>query len=111
MKSLEKGLLDRLKNLEGEFLEDIDLINNLESSQKFSLEIRDKVEIAKQTEKQINTTSEFYRPAAARGSLIFFIMNELYKMSSFYMYSLEAFLEVIVRAIKIVAQQYEEEAL
>ena len=30
-------------------------------------------------------------------------MNELYKMSSFYMYSLEAFLDVIIRAIKIVA--------
>jgi len=30
-------------------------------------------------------------------------MNDLKKMSTFYMYSLESFLEVIIRAIKIVA--------
>ncbi|MCP4294118.1 MAG: hypothetical protein GY786_00750 [Proteobacteria bacterium] len=29
---MEKSLLDRLKNLEGEFLEDIGLINGLEAS-------------------------------------------------------------------------------
>ncbi len=60
------------------------------------MEIRDKVKIAKETETQINKTSEVYRPAAIRGSLIFFIMNDLYKLSSFYMYSLEAFIEVVV---------------
>ena len=106
LKELEKGLLDRLKNLKENFLEDIDLINNLESSQKFSIDIRDKVEIAKVTEVKINKASEFYRPAAIRGALIFFVMNELYKMDSFYMYSLESFLVVICRAIKIVADKY-----
>lgn len=70
------------------------------------MEIRDKVAIAKKTEVQINKTSELYRPAAVRGALIFFVMNDLYKMSSFYMYSLESFLVVIVRAIKIVADEY-----
>lgn len=108
LKELEKGLLQRLKNLEGDFLSDVDLINNLENSQKFSIEIRDKVEIAIETEKQINTASEFYRPAAERGALVFFLMNDLYKMSSFYMYSLECFLEVIIRAIRIVAAEYDK---
>jgi hypothetical protein len=35
-------------------------------------------------------------------------MNDLYKMNSFYMYSLEAFLDVIIRAIKIIAEEYDE---
>lgn len=35
-------------------------------------------------------------------------MNDLYKMSSFYMYSLESFLDVIIRAIKVVAMEYEK---
>ena len=111
MKKLEKDLLNRLKNLEGNFLEDIGLINGLETSQKVSLEIRDKVETAKVTEAQINLASEFYRPAAKRGALVFFVMNELYKMNSFYKYSLEAFLVVIIRAIKVVSDEYEELAL
>ena len=106
LKELEKGLLDRLKNLEGEFLEDIDLINNLENSQKFSVEIREKVAFAKVTEAKINEASELYRLAAIRGALVFFVMNELHKISSFYMYSLEAFLEVIVRALQIVENEY-----
>ena len=56
------------------------------------------------TEVQINNASELYRPAAIRGALMFFIMNELYKISSFYMYSLETFLDVVIRAIKIVSK-------
>ena len=40
---------------------------------------------------------------------MFFIMNELYKISSFYMYSLESFLDVVIRAIRIVAKEYEVE--
>lgn len=99
-------MLDWLKNLEGEFLEDIDLINNLENSQKFSVEIREKVSIAKITEVKINEASELYRFAAIRGALIFFVMNELYKISTFYMYSLESFLDVIIWALKIVAMEY-----
>jgi dynein heavy chain len=106
LKELEKGLLDRLKNLEGEFLEDIDLINNLENSQKFSVEIREKVAFAKVTEAKINEASELYRLAAVRGALVFFVMNELHKISSFYMYSLEAFLDVIVRALQLVENEY-----
>merc|ERR1712043_76620 len=53
----------------------------------------------------INTSSEFYRSSAIRGALIFFLMNELYKMSSFYMYSLESYVDVIIRAIKLVAEE------
>jgi hypothetical protein len=49
------------------------LINNLENSQKFSHEIREQVAIAKVTEAKINEASEFYRPAAVRGGLIFFV--------------------------------------
>ena len=104
---MESGLLEKLKNLQENFLEDVDLINNLENSQKFSMEIREKVEISKVTEVKINDASEFYRPAAIRGALVYFVMNELYKMSSFYMYSLESYLEVIVQAIKIIADEYE----
>merc|ERR1712226_1395383 len=85
--------------------EDIELIENLEYSKKLSIEISEKVEIAKVTEKMINTSSEFYRPSAIRGALIFFLMNELYKMSSFYMYSLESYVDVIIRAIKLVAEE------
>lgn len=77
----------------------------MEKSKKISIEIQEKVEIAKVTEVQINDASEAYRPAAARGALVFFLMNELNKIHSFYMYSLESFVIVVNRAIDIVAAE------
>lgn len=95
----------QLATSEGDILENITLIENLESSKKLSTEIAVKQEIAKTTEIAINEASEAYRPAASRGALVFFMMNELFKIHSFYKFSLDAFLIVVVRAIDIVAER------
>lgn len=105
LKELETGLLKKLAEAEGDILEDIELIENLEYSKKLSTEIQEKVEIAKETELNINIASEVYRPAASRGALVFFLMNELYKIHSFYKFSLDSFVIVVNRAIDIVAEQ------
>jgi dynein heavy chain len=105
LKQLEKNLLHQLTTAEGDILENITLIENLESSKKISIEIQEKVEIAKVTEVQINDASEAYRPAANKGALVFFLMNELYKIHSFYKFSLDAFVIVVNRAIDIVAAE------
>jgi len=105
LKELEKGLLKQLAEAEGDILENIELIESLEYSKKLSGEIQEKVEIAKETEININVASEFYRPAASRGALVFFLMNELYKIHSFYKFSLDSFVIVVQRAINIVAEQ------
>ena len=55
------------------------------------------------TEVDINNASEAYRPAASRGAIVFFLMNELYKIHSLYKFSLDSFLIVVNRAIDIVA--------
>ena len=105
LKQLENDLLFRLANAEGDILENIELIENLEYSKKISMEIKEKVEIAKVTEVQINDASEAYRPAASRGALVFFLMNELYKIHSFYKFSLDSFVIVVNRAIDLVAER------
>lgn len=105
LKELEANLLDKLTNAKGNLLENIELIENLEESKRLSTEIKEKVEIAKVTEKEITEASEMYRPSAVRGALIFFLMNELYKMSSFYMYSLESFVNIINLAIDYVTEE------
>ena len=105
LKQLENDLLFRLANAEGDILENIDLIENLEYSKKISMEIKEKVEIAKVTEVMINDASEAYRPAASRGALVFFMLNELYKIHSFYKFSLDSFVIVVNRAIDIVAER------
>jgi dynein heavy chain len=105
LKELEDNLLYRLANSQGDILDDIELIENLEYSKKLSTEIQEKVEIAKVTEVMINDASEAYRPAASRGALVFFLLNELYKVHSFYKFSLDSFVIVINRAIDLVAEK------
>lgn len=99
LKELEDELLFKLANAKGDILDDIALIENLEDSKRISIEISEKVEIAKVTEAKINETSELYRPAASRGALIYFLLSDLPKIHSFYKYSLESFIDVINRAI------------
>lgn len=105
LKELEKDLLRRLAEAEGDILENIELIENLEYSKKLSTEISEKVEIAKEIQAGIAATSENYRPAAERGALVFFLLNELYKIHSFYKFSLDSFIIVVSRAIDIVAER------
>ena len=95
--------MHQLTTAEGDILENITLIENLESSKKISIEIQEKVEIAKVTEARINDAAEAYRPAGSRGALVFFLMNELYKVHSFYKFSLDAFVIVVNRAIDLVS--------
>jgi dynein heavy chain len=56
-------------------------------SKKIFLEIVAKVIIAKAAKKIINEASEAYRTVATRGALIFFLMNDLFKIHTFCMYS------------------------
>lgn len=103
LQRLERDLLHQLATSEGDILENITLIENLEKSKALSTEINEKVEIAKVTEVAINEASEAYRPAGARGALVFFLMTELTRIHSFYKFSLDSFIIVINRAIDKVA--------
>lgn len=104
LSDLEKSLLKQLQEAKGDLTENIELIESLEHSKTLSNEIKEKVEIAKVTEADINVSSEHYRPAANRGALVFFLMNELNKIHSYYKFSLDSFLIVVTRAIDLVAK-------
>jgi len=111
LKELEADLLHRLATAEGDILENISLIENLERSKALSTEINEKVEISKVTEVAINEASEVYRPAASRGALVFFLMNDLPRIHAFYKFSLDSFIIVIRRAITKVADAAKKAAL
>lgn len=100
---LEADLLQRLANSTGDILEDVPLVENLERSKALSIEIAEKMAISTETQITIRENSEVYRPAANRGALVFFMMNELCMIHSFYRFSLDSFIIVVQRAIDIVA--------
>lgn len=53
-----------------------------------ALEINQRVEDSKITEKQIDEARESYRPVAARASLLFFCIIDLTEIDPMYQYSL-----------------------
>ena len=89
LKELEDSLLSRLSSAGGNFLGDTALVENLETTKRTATEIEKKVEEAKTTEKNINIARENYRPAAARSSLLYFILNDLEKINPLYQFSLK----------------------
>jgi len=100
LKSLEDALLARLSAAGGNFLGDTALVENLEVTKKTATEIEIQVAEAQITEKNINEAREHYRPAAARASLLYFILNDLNKVNPMYQFSLKAFVVVFHTAIE-----------
>lgn len=101
LKALEDDLLFRLSNAGENVLEDPTLVLNLEKTKKTAAEIEIKVKEAKITSKQIDEAREYYRIAAERASIIYFILNDLNKINRIYQFSLKAFTVVFTNAIKV----------
>ncbi|EDW38589.1 GL12690 [Drosophila persimilis] len=99
LKKLEDDLLSRLSSAGENILGDTALVENLETTKSTASEIEVKVAEAKITSKKIDKAREYYRPAAARASLLYFILNELNTINPIYQFSLKAFSVVFQKAI------------
>ena len=100
LKSLEDDLLMRLSSAGDDILSDSALVENLEHTKKTAAEIETKVSEAKKTSYEIDKARELYRPAAARASVLYFILNDLNKINPMYQFSLKAFSVVFNVAIQ-----------
>jgi dynein heavy chain len=92
LKTLEDDLLSRLSSAGGNILGDTALVENLETTKRTAAEIEQKVAEAKITSAKIDKARELYRPAAARASLLYFILNDLNTINPIYQFSLKVLL-------------------
>ncbi|XP_050294546.1 dynein beta chain, ciliary-like [Anthonomus grandis grandis] len=100
LKTCEDNLLYKLSSATGNILGDVELVLNLETTKKTANEIAVKVEEAKITSVKIDEAREQYRPCAARASLLYFILNDLFRINMIYQFSLKAFSVVFIDALK-----------
>ncbi|XP_060520898.1 dynein beta chain, ciliary-like [Cylas formicarius] len=100
LKTCEDNLLYRLSSATGNILGDVELVVNLETTKKTANEIALKVEEAKLTSVKIDEAREHYRPCATRASLLYFILNDLFRINAIYQFSLKAFSVVFKDALK-----------
>ena len=103
--ALEDQILIQLTAAEGDITEDRDLIEGLEEAKRVSIEVNEKLEEGHKTNAKVNETSEAFRSVASRGSLLFFLMNDLHKINTYYMYSLNAFVVIFQRGIQVAQEK------
>ena len=82
LQELEDQILFMLSNSTGNILDDHKLIETLATSKVKSSEIQIKVVEAERTEKQIDETRNMYRPVAYRGSILYFCITDMSKLST-----------------------------
>ncbi|XP_066581161.1 dynein beta chain, ciliary [Prorops nasuta] len=99
LNTLEDSLLSRLSSAGNNVLKDTSLVENLETTKRTAAEIELKVTEAHGTSREIDAARELYRPAAARASLLYFILNDLNTINPIYQFSLKAFSVVFQKAI------------
>ncbi|KAG7298071.1 hypothetical protein JYU34_018841, partial [Plutella xylostella] len=99
LKTLEDDLLKRLASAGPDILSDSALVINLETTKKTAADVEVKVEESKSTAVKIDEARERYRRAATRASLLYFILNDLYKINPMYQFSLKAYSVVFTDAL------------
>ena len=98
---LEADLLHKLVSADPEtILENVALIEQLEVTKETSTIIQEKQVQAKVTEKEINESRESYRPVAAEGAMLYFLLIQLWIIDHMYQYSLESFQNFFFKAIE-----------
>ena len=108
---LEADLLHKLVSADSEtILENVALIEQLEVTKETSTIIQEKQVQAKITEKEINESRESFRPVAAEGAMLYFLLIQLWIIDHMYQYSLESFQNFFFKAIEKTEEQEEVDA-
>ncbi|KAG1696565.1 hypothetical protein DVH05_018258 [Phytophthora capsici] len=102
IQTLEDRILSSLADAEGDVTENVQVITDLETTKATAQEIAKKAAKATAYEAQINELSAKYQSVANRGALLFFIMDGLHRMHSYYVYSLNAYVVIFQRGIDLV---------
>jgi dynein heavy chain len=96
---LEDSLLKELSSSTGNILDNEELIATLDETKTKAVEIQGKLEEAQFTKTEINKARDVYKPAAKRGSILYFAASGLCTINSMYEVSLDSFLTQFVVAL------------
>lgn len=97
---LDSNLLERLTNNSGDLLDDEELISVLANTKSKAAEVSVKLLAADETRASIAEKREQFRPAATRGSVLYFSIVEMSLVNVMYQTSLTQFLEIFMGSME-----------
>ncbi|XP_040887758.1 dynein heavy chain 2, axonemal [Toxotes jaculatrix] len=100
LQELEDEILRLLNEATGSLLDDVQLVNTLQTSKVTANEVSEQLEISEQTEIKIDSAREAYRPCAQRASILFFILNDMGRIDPMYQFSLDAYINLFNLSIE-----------
>ncbi|XP_051881424.1 dynein axonemal heavy chain 6-like [Pristis pectinata] len=99
LRHLENRSLSLLQKSEGHILDDQDLIDTLQQSKDMSTEIKLRIEASEENEKKITAARQKYLPMATRGSILYFVVDELSQLNCMYRFSLHWFMKIFTESV------------
>ncbi|XP_042367999.1 dynein axonemal heavy chain 2 [Plectropomus leopardus] len=100
LQELEDEILRLLNEATGSLLDDVQLVNILQTSKVTATEVSEQLESSEQTEIKIDSAREAYRPCAQRASVLFFILNDMGRIDPMYQFSLDAYINLFNLSIE-----------
>ncbi|KAM4749227.1 dynein axonemal heavy chain 2 [Rhinophrynus dorsalis] len=94
LQELEDEILRLLNEATGSLLDDVQLLNTLQTSKVTASEVSEQLETSEETEEKIDLAREAYRPCAQRASLLFFVLNDLGRIDPMYQFSLDSYTDL-----------------
>lgn len=94
IKELEDNLLNHLTSSQGSLVDNEGLMSVLQETKSTTLQVSTKLQASASTQLKINRAREEFRPVAARGSLLYFLVVEMGVINVMYQTSLRQFLGI-----------------
>ncbi len=98
--TLERQLLDVLASVQGDILQNTQLIDSLNQTKSASVEIESALSESRTIAASLNRQREVYRPVASNGSVLFFLVGQLASVNNMYRFSLASFLSLFLKTLK-----------
>eukprot|EP01059_Diplonema_ambulator_P010461 TRINITY_DN204_c1_g2_i3.p1 TRINITY_DN204_c1_g2~~TRINITY_DN204_c1_g2_i3.p1 ORF type:complete len:3050 (+),score=1214.76 TRINITY_DN204_c1_g2_i3:4746-13895(+) len=99
-KELEDKILKLLSEADDSLLDDVNLIDTLQSSKQTAIEISHKLKEGEVTAERIKEAREQYRDCAQRASILYFVLCDLCFIDNMYQFALDAYVVLFEKSIK-----------
>ncbi|TSK77048.1 Dynein heavy chain 2, axonemal [Bagarius yarrelli] len=93
LQELEDEILRLLNEATGSLLDDVQLVNTLQTSKVTATEVSEQLQTSEQTEIKIDTARE-------RASILFFVLNDMGRIDPMYQFSLDAYIDLFNLSIE-----------